>query len=106
MVQSGERSHAWAYAALGGGVALVGGSLLFSRAADDAYDAYLHETDPGRIESHYDRAVLRDRFAVTSLLAGEALLVTGVYLRFLRHPRESRLRFALEPGRCALALRF
>ena len=85
---------------------MVGASLLLTASADDAYESYLRETDPDRIESHYDRAVMRDRLALTSLLTGEVLLVTGVYLRFLKNPREPRLRFAVAPGRCALSLRF
>jgi hypothetical protein len=100
------RSYGWAYAALGSGVALIGGSFLMTRSADRAYQDYLSETDPARIEDLYDRAVFYDRVASGSLLTGEALLVTGVYLRFLHNPREPRLGLAVAPGRCALSLRF
>ena len=106
VVQKPRRSHALAYGVLAGGVALVASSFLFVHNADREYDAYLRETDPGRIERLYDRAVLNDRLASGALLTGEILIVTGVYLRFLKHPRETRLGLAIEPGRCALALRF
>jgi hypothetical protein len=101
-----RHTYRLAYASVVAGAALIGGSFVLTRRADDAYVSYLRETDPGRIESLYDRAVLYDRLASGSLLTGEALLVAGVYLRFLRSPRESRVQFALEPGRCALSLRF
>lgn len=104
--QPPRRSHTLAYASLASSVVLIGGSFVLTQQADDAYDAYLRETDPGRIETYYDRAVLYDRVASGSLLAGELLLVTGIYLRFLRHPQDRRIQFALGPGRCALSLRF
>ena len=42
-----------------------------------------------------------------TLLAGEGLLATAVWLRFLHAPRErNRLTFEVEPARCAVSLRF
>ena len=35
---------------IGSGAALVGGSFVLSQEADDAYAAYLRETDPAQIE--------------------------------------------------------
>ena len=98
--------YLWAYVALGSGVALVGGSLVLSRRADQTYQDYLESTRPGRIESLYDRTVLYDRLATSSLVAGELLLGTGIYLRFVRRPRPARMTLDLGPGRCALAYRF
>ena len=104
--QPPPRSHGWAYVALGSGAALIGGSFLLTREADDEYHAYQIETDPTRIERFYDRAGLYDRLASGSLITGEILLVTGVYLRFIQRPRESHLGLAVGPGRCAVSLRF
>jgi len=99
-------SHFWAYVALGSGVALVGGSFVCSQEADDAYAAYLRETDPVKIEHYYDRAVMFDKIATASLATGEILFVTGIYLRFIKQPRESRLGLVVGPGRCGLSLRY
>ena len=100
------RSHGWAYLAMAAGVALIGGSFLLGHEADDTYDEYLAATDPDQIESLYDRTVLYDRYAQASLLGGEALVVTGVYLRFIHRPKPARVGLDLRPDRCALALRF
>jgi len=67
---------------------------------------YLHATDPARIKDLYDEAVLFDRISSASVLTGEVLIATGIYLAFLRHPPPSRLGLALEPSRCAVSLRF
>jgi hypothetical protein len=96
----------WAYLALASGVALIGGSFAISREADDTYAAYLRETDPAEIDRLYDRTVLYDRLASGSLAAGEILLVTGVYLRFIKPSGETRLGLAVGPGRCAVSLRY
>jgi hypothetical protein len=98
--------HRLAYVAMVTGAALVGGSFLLTHQANQAYDDYLRETDPQRIETFYDRADLYDRLSSTSLISGELLIVTGLYLRFLRPPRTSRLSWAVSPDRCALSLRF
>ena len=99
-------SYAWAYVALGSGVAMVGGSFMLSERADRSYQDYLASTQPGRIESLYDRTVMYDRVAGSALVAGELLLATGIYLRFVRRPRAARLSLDLGPQRCALAYRF
>jgi hypothetical protein len=101
-----DRSHVWAYVAMFTGVALIGGSFLLDEKADDTYEEYLVETDPGRIEQLYDQTTRYDRFAQASLLTGEALVLTGVYFRFIHRPKPSKLRLVLAPDRCALALRF
>jgi hypothetical protein len=98
--------HLLAYGAVIAGAAMVGGSFLLARQADDAYDDYLRETDPEQIETFYDRAELYDRFSSASLIGGELLIVTGVYLRFLRPSRTSRMSWSIGPDRCALSLRF
>jgi len=99
-------SHRWAYVSMATGVVLVGSSFAFASHADRAYDDYLVATDTDRIESLYDEAVRYDWLARGALLGGEALIATGLYLRFIRHPHNTRVSLALEPDRVALAWRF
>ncbi|HYM80772.1 MAG TPA: hypothetical protein VEY91_05080 [Candidatus Limnocylindria bacterium] len=101
-----DRSHRWAYAAIATGVGLAGSSFYFTRRADRSYHDYLVATDPDRIETLYDDAVRSDALARGTLIGGEALIALGLYLRFIRRPEESRWALALEPTRCALAVRF
>lgn len=84
---------------------LIGGSFILASEADEAYQAYLEETDIDQIEPLYDRTVKLDRLATGSLVTGELLLAAGIYLRFLRPPRAA-LSLTLRPDRCALAYRF
>ncbi len=100
------RARALANATLLAGVALVAASFPLADAADRRYDEYLAESDPQAIEARWRRVTRADRVAAASLLAGEALLVTGVWLRFVRQPPEARVRFAATPTRCAVTLRF
>ena len=98
--------HVLAYTTLATGAVLVGSSFVLTHHANQAYEDYLAETDPGRIETFYDRAERFDRLSSASLIGGELLIVTGLYLRFLRPPRASRLSWAFGAERCALSLRF
>ncbi|HEY6866721.1 MAG TPA: hypothetical protein VI792_05650, partial [Candidatus Eisenbacteria bacterium] len=59
-----------------------------------------------QITDLYDQTVTYDRLSSGSLLGGEALVLTGLYLRFLRPPKASRVGLALSPRTCALSLRF
>lgn len=102
----GSGGHAWAYVTLVGGASLVGISFVFSNKADHAYEDYLTSTEPDEIESLYDTAVHNDHLAQASLLTGEVLVATGIYLRFIRHPSPKRVSLALTPSRCALTWRF
>lgn len=97
--------HTWSYVAMGSGVVLVGASFLLAHQANDAYAAYLRETDPTQIETLFDRTVLLDRSSSGALLLGEALLCLGLYDRFLRKPTAA-MAWWLEPGRCAVSYRF
>jgi len=72
----------------------------------DESEDYLHATDPGRIKDLYNESVLLDHVSSASVLTGEVLIATGIYLAFLRHPAPSHLGLALEPSRCAVSLRF
>lgn len=101
-----RQSHVWAYAAMLGGAALVGSSFAFAHRADDAYDRYLLSTDPAAIDRLYDRAVHDDHLSQASLLGGEALIATGLYLRFIRRPATARLSLAVLSSRCAVSWRF
>ncbi len=58
------------------------------------------------VERLYDRTVRYDRFSSASLLTGEALIATGVWLRFLRRPAASRVHLSLSPRRCSVTLSF
>ena len=102
-----HRSHrlAWLTALTGAG--LVAGSFPLAAVADRRYAIYLAETDGAAIDARFGATTRMDRLASSTLLAGEGLLATAVWLRFLRAPREShRLTFEVEPARCAVSLRF
>lgn len=102
-----RHSHrlAWATAIVGAG--LVAGSFPLAREADHRYALYLAETDVSRIDERFDATTRMDRIASGSLLVGEGLLATAVWLRFLHSRREpNRVTFEVEPARCAVALRF
>lgn len=97
-------SHRLATTCFVTGAGLIGLSFVLDRRANQRYDDYLAATDPPVIERLYDETVRLDRWSATSLIGGEALVVTGLYLRFLRH--SSRLQLVAGPGRCAASLRF
>jgi hypothetical protein len=99
-------SHVLAWVSMVGGVALIGGSYVIGNRANDRYDEYLNATDPEEIQRLYDETVTLDRMSTGSLLIGEALVATGLYLRFLRRPSGSNLGLAVTADRCALSLRF
>lgn len=102
-----SRSHAWAYAAMIGGVALVGSSFLATAHANDLYDDYLAATDPAEIERLYDETLRYDMAARVTLFGGEALFVTGLYLRFIRRPPQAgAVTWSVQPSRCAVSLHF
>jgi hypothetical protein len=95
---------AWACAIAGAG--LIAASFPLSNLADDRYAEYLAETDPNAVEDAYHAAQRADRFASASLLVGEALIVTAVWLRFVRRPRPPAAIVVVLPDRCAIQLRF
>jgi hypothetical protein len=101
-----HHSNTWAIVSLGTGAALIAGSFAFADAADSRYADYLRATEPGQIKDLYDDAVLFDRLSGASILTGEVLIATGIYLAFLRHPTPSRVMFALEPSKCGVSFRF
>ena len=95
---------AWACAIAGAG--LIVASFPLSDLADRRYSDYLAETDPGAVESRYQATRRADRLASGSLLAGEALVVSAVWLRFIRRTHAPRASLVLLPDRCAVHLRF
>lgn len=95
---------AWACAIAGAG--LVAASFPLSDLADRRYADYLAETDPAAVEDRYQATRRADNLASASLLAGEGLLVTAVWLRFVRRPHPPRVSVAVLPDRCAIRLRF
>ncbi len=101
-----RQRHGLAYAALAAGVISVGASFAFAGEADRTFDHYEAESDPAEIARLYDRTRLFDRLSSSTLIGGEALIATGLYLRFLRRPPSARLSLEVAPSRCALAVRF
>jgi len=95
---------AWACAIAG--VGLVAASFPLSELADRRYDEYLAESDPTKVEGRYQATRRADRIASASLLAGEALVVTAVWLRFVRRSHPPRASVVVLPDRCAVYLRF
>lgn len=95
---------------------MIGASFGLVNAADRRYSEYQNATDPARIADLYDQAVLLDRFSTATIIGGELLIATGIYLAFLRRPEPQqfdrmlleppRLGLRLEPSRCGVALRF
>ena len=103
---SPHRSHTAAWLALGTGAGLLTTSFLVHERANRTYDVYLASNDPDEIGTLFDRTTNLDRLSGAALIAGEVFLATGVYLRFLRAPHDSRLSLDLAPGRCAASWRF
>jgi len=106
------RSHLLAYGSIAAGAGLIGASFLFSEHANDVFRDYERSTDPARIDELFTKTQRYDRYASAALFAGEVLLATGLYLRFLRYPPDARaaalpapgarLSLSLGPRRCAL----
>ena len=101
-----KRSHTWALVSFAAGTGLIAASFGLADAGDRRYSEYLRATDPDRITKLYDEAVLFDRAAATSIITGEVLIATAIYLAFLRRPEPPRVSAMLEPARCGLSLRF
>ena len=109
------RSHKLALGFAITGVALVAASFPLAAEGDHRYEAYLAETDVTQIENRFQATLKMDNYAKASLLVGELLLATAVWMRFVHHPNASRtssldtperLTLDVRPDRCALALRF
>ena len=101
-----KHSNKWVWIAALSGATLVGASFPMADEADRRYAVYLAETDVNRIDERYQATQRMDRLASGSLLAGEALLATAVWLRFVRGNHVERVALDLRPSRCAVALRF
>jgi hypothetical protein len=100
-------SHRLAYFTALAGAGLVIASFPLEHAADQRYAEYLRETDVTKLDEEFAATERMDRIASGSLLVGEALLATAVWLRFVHHPSvEHRVTLAVAPDRCALSLRF
>lgn len=100
-------SHRLAWLTALAGAGLVAGSFPLAAEADHRYALYLSETDVARIDERFQATTRMDRLASSTLLAGEGLLATAVWLRFLHPRRETdRVTFKVEPARCAVSLRF
>jgi len=104
--RSPRGSATWAYVSIGVGFGLLGTSTLLADRANDRYDEYQRATNPDDVQRLYDETITLDRFSTATLLSGELLVATGLYLRFLRRPATSRVALDVGPSRCALSLRF
>ncbi len=109
------RSHKLALGIAITGVVLVGASFPLASEGDRRYEVYLAETDVSQIEDRFQATLKMDNYAKGSLLVGELLLATAVWMRFVHHSDDSqparldtpeRLTLDVRPDRCALALRF
>ena len=101
-----HRSHRAAWACVIAGAGLVAASFPLAATANDRYGEYLAETVPDAIPGRWNATIRADRVASGSLLAGEALLVAGTWLRSIHRPDERRVALDLGPTRCALSCRF
>lgn len=101
-----RRSHLLAYASMATGAGLIAWSFVLGDRANDTYEDYLAASEPGAITELYDETVRLDRWSSATLITGEVLVVTGLYLRFLRRGGGDRMAVAIGPRRCALSYRF
>lgn len=99
-----RQSSKWVWITAIAGAALVGASFPLADEADRRYTAYLEETDEARIDERFHATQNMDRLASGALLAGEGLLATAVWMRFVRGER--RVALDVRTDRCALAVRF
>jgi len=102
-----QTSHRLAYGLALAGAGLVIASFPLEHAADQRYAEYLNETDVTKLDERFKATERMDRIASGSLLVGEAMLATAVWLRFVHHPSaQPKVTLALAADRCALSLRF
>ena len=99
-------SHRLADGTLVGGIALIAASFALERRADQAYDQYLVAVDPAAISNLYSRTVRYDHDSSAALICGNALIATGLFLRFVHSPRPSRLSLAVDVRACAVHYSF
>jgi hypothetical protein len=102
-----QASHRLAYFTALAGAGLVIASFPLEHAADQRYAEYLRETDVTKLDERFTATERMDRLASGTLLVGEALLATAVWIRFVHHPGvQHRVTLAVATDRCALSLRF
>jgi hypothetical protein len=83
---SGQSSHRLAYLTAVTGIGLIALSFPLEHEADRRYAEYLSETDVTQLDERFAATERMDRLASGSLLVGEALIATAVWLRFVHHP--------------------
>jgi hypothetical protein len=106
MHEAKRPSHRLAYATLLASAGLIAGSFSLGERANHLYDDYHQAIDPAEVDRLWNRTVHYDRLSSGAMIGGQALLVTGLWLRFLRHPGDSRWSASLGPSSCAVSLRF
>jgi hypothetical protein len=98
--------HRLACGSLLAGAGLIGLSFALTDRANRRYDTYLAATEPAEIDRLYDETARLDRLSAAALLTGEALVVTGVWLRFLHRPAPRGVALNVDARRCAVSLQF
>lgn len=101
-----KHHHLGSYLTMAAGLGLMVAAFPLRDKADESYDQYLTSTDPDEMEQLYHQAARYDDLATASMLTGEAALVLGIYLRFLREPAPGRLGLTCDFDRVGLSLRF
>lgn len=105
--RAAKPAHRGAWLVGAAGASLIAASFPMAREADRRYAAYVGERDPALLDARFGATTRMDRVASASLWTGEALLVTAVWLRFVREPKpDARVSLAVEPARCAVSLHF
>ena len=97
------QSHRLAYATIVGGAGLIAGSFAVAHHADGLYDRYLASTDPAEADRLYASTKRWDNTSSAMLIGGEALVVAGVWLRFLHHGAPA---FRVSLHSCAVSCSF
>jgi hypothetical protein len=105
-VPNPANGHRVAYLTAAVGASLVLASFPLAAEADRRYDHYLAEVDVARIDERFRATQRMDRIASGTLLAGEALIASAVWMRFVHLPQLSRLAVRAGIDRCAVSWRF
>lgn len=104
--QPPKRAHRIAWLTGLAGAGMIAASFPLANRSDQRYGQYLAEVDIAKIDGRFRDSQRADRIASGALIVGEVLLVSAVYLRFVRPRETSRVAVDLMGSRCALSYRF